>query len=617
MIQTQATITILAQDGPVAPATLLGGNLEMCKFTHEALVSERLENPKFCYPFHAQTGLAHGWSPSLHNMGMMHCRLVRGIRLSGDESQMVHVYGEGGGRAILQKGVVVRAGESLEAELWVRVRHAPVTLEISIQSVSRKPRYDAGRIVVDTAYWKRYTVPLQPGCDDDNAVFSIEFLSSGQVYFDQVHLRPAGESHLNRQMDEFMGQMRLPTMRFPGGSISGVYDWKKGTGPVHLRPSLPDPVFKWRIDYDYGIEEYLEQCLRHNIRPFLTVSIGASTPEAAGEMAAYCENWYRERGLEPPAVYFMIGNEEYGSWEQGHMDPSMYVEALRRFVPEIRSRYSHPRIIAFGTEESEGAPHQAAAPLRERVLKEAQGLFDVLSIHRYWSRWSDLPAEQIGYSIAGVESIRRDLTRLIADCRAAGSTATAAMTEWNIWLQAAHWDDLRFFEPDDARHGIFYCGIVHVLASLAPDMEVANFYNWVNVMGMVHTHGGSVQETGISDLYRLYRPAFPGKVIPIRLETQRLGEDHAQIDALAIQSEEACYVFLCNRSTEHNCAVQVVGADGREGAELRLLRAGSMLEPMTEREAAWADQACEVLELPPLSVARIRYPLEREMDRGR
>lgn len=608
MTQAQARIELLDNEGPIAPATLLGANLDMTLYTHQGLVSERLENPKFCYPFHEQTGLAHGWNPSIHNMGGMHCRLIRGVSLSGDESQMVHVYGGGqGNRAILQKGVVLRAGERLEAEMWARVRHAPVTLEISIHSISRKPRYDSGRIVVDSAHWKRYTVPLHTDSADDNAVFSIDFITDGQVYFDQVHLRPAESSHLNEHMDEFMGRMKVPTVRFAGGSLSGVYDWKKGTGPVHLRPSLPDPVFKWRIDYDYGIEEYLDQCLRQDIFPFLNVHIGASTPEAAGEMAAYCENWYRQRGLTPPTVYFMIGNEEYGFWEPGHMNAAMYVEALKQFVPVIRSHYSSPRIIALGTEQSDGAPNQAPTPLRELVLKEASGLFDMLTIHRYCTGWSDQPAEQIEFSIAGVESIRRDLSRLIADCRAAGSKAAAAMTEWNFWLQAAHWDDQRFFESDDARHGIFYAGVVHAMASLAPDMEMATYYNWVNVMGMVHTHGGRVQETGISDLYKLYRPAFPGKVLPVNLETPKLEAGHAQVDALAIRSEDACYVFLCNRSAEHSCAVRVTGSGRGAASELRLLHAESVLEPMTEREAVWADQVREVLELPPLSVARIRY----------
>lgn len=606
MVQAQAHVALLASDGPVAPATLLGANLDMTLYTHEALVSDRLKNPKFCYPAHDQTGLANGWSPSLHNMGGMHCRLVRGASLSGNESQLVHVYGGGpGSRAILQKGVILRAGERLEAELWARARHAPVTLEITIRAIARKPSYDSAQIVIDTAHWKRYTVPLQSDCEDLNAVFSIDFITDGEVYFDQVHLRPTLEPHLNRQMEAFMERMQLPTMRFAGGSLSAFYDWKSGTGPLHLRPSLPDPVFKWRIDYDYGIEEYLEQCLRQNMFPFVNVHIGASTPEAAGEMAAYCESWYRQRGLEPPTIYFMIGNEEYGFWEPGHMNTSMYIEALKTYVPIIRRCYPSPRIIAIGCEESDGAPNQPNEPLRARVLEEAAGLFDLLTVHRYWTGWSDRPNEQIGHSVAGAESIRRDLAALVADCRKSDSPVTAAMTEWNIWLQAAHWDDERFFESDDARHGIFYSGVVHAMAGLAPDMELATYYNWVNVMGMVHTHGGAVQETGISALYKLYRPAFPGQVLPVRVDTPLLENGYAQVDVLAVRCESDTYLFLCNRSAEQGCTLQI--ADGDANAELRLLQAATMMEPMMERNFAWLESETSVLELPPLSVARIRY----------
>lgn len=600
----QARVAIVGNEGPVAPQTILGVNLEMVKDTHAALVSDRLDNPKFCGPADGQTGIAPGWHPIFHNMGGMHARLVPGMSLSGGESQLVHVYGGSSGRGLVQKGRFLKAGEQLEVEIWAKVRHHPVTVRVAIGTAKRSADYDAAEITIDAAYWKRYTVILRAPRDDRDALFSITLETNGQVMFDQVHLRPVGAGHVSDSMLGTMRELALPTVRFPGGSISGCYHWRHGTGPVHLRPSLPDPCFKWRLDYDFGIEEYLQLCQEQNIRPFISVNIGSGTPEEAGEWAAYCADWYRRKGLEPPAAYFMMGNEQYGVWEPSHMEADMYVEALRSYVPAVRANYPHALIVAMGAPECAGVDGRPDTPLRRKVLEEARGLFDVLTIHAYPGGWSDDPEQMIVKAAAGAVSVRSRLKQLIADCRDAGSDATVAMTEWNFWTQAAHWDGRGFFEPDDASHGIFFAGMVHAFAGLAPDVELANYYNLINVMGMLRNDGGLIARTGISGLYALYRPAFPGQVLPLAIDSPEMADGLPQLDALAVRTNDADYLFLANRSVRESIAVKLDGMKERFRSAM-LMQAQDAASPFREAVAA-ATNGTEV-ELPPLSVIRLCY----------
>ncbi|WP_146250178.1 hypothetical protein [Paenibacillus flagellatus] len=582
----------------------------MVKGTHAGLVSDRLNNPKFCGPADALTGIAPGWHPIIHNMGGMHAKLVPGMSLSGTESQMVHVYGGVSGRGIVQKGRYVRAGEILEVELWAKVRHHPVTVRVSLTPARSNALYDAADITIDAAYWKRYTARLNAPRDDREARFFITFVTNGQVLFDQVHLRPAGEGHVSEPMLETMRALRLPTVRFPGGSISSCYRWRHGTGPVHLRPSLPDPCFKWRIDYDFGIEDYLQMCLEQDIRPFVSVNIGSGTPAEAGELAAYCADWHRMQGVEPPEVYFMMGNEQYGAWEPSHMEADMYVEALREYVPLVRSNYPRARIVAMGAIECEGMDGRPATPLRHKLLEDGAGLFDVLTIHTYPGSGFDEPERQIARAAAGAASARSKLVQLIADCRDAGSDVKVAMTEWNFWTQATHWDGLGFFEPDDAAHGLFFSAMVHVFAGLAPDLELAHYYNLINVMGMLRNDGGHVSPTGVSGLYELYRPAFPGQVLPIAVDSPQLDDGSLQLDVLAVRTDEADFVFIANRSVRESVAVELAGMEGRPGSAALMLAADAA-SPFREEDAATASSSVgsagtETL-LPPLSVVRLRY----------
>lgn len=581
----------------------MGVNAEMITFTHEGFVSDRLDNPKFCGPADGLTGIAPGWHPITHNMGGMHCKLVAGMSLSGSESQMVHVYGGHSGRGIVQKGIGLKADEDLEVEMWAKVRHHPVTLQLSLGSSVRSVTYDKAELTIDAAYWKRYTLRLHAPREDRNATFMITFITDGQVLFDQVHMRPVGASHVSAEMLELLDELRLPNVRFPGGSMAANYYWRHGTGPVHLRPSLPDACFKWRMDYEFGIDEYLQMCIDQQQQPFITVNIGSATPEDIGEQAAYCAEFYRKQGLEPPQAFFMIGNEHYGAWEPAHMTAEMYVEVLRAFVPFIRAHYPASRIIALGHPESVGVggPH---TPLRKSVLQDVPELFDILAIHFYGSGWSEDPEEWASLAAANPPRIRGRLQQLLDDCREAGSEAKLALTEWGFRNEAMHWDGKKFFDPDDAAHGIYFAGMIHVLASFAPHLEVANYYNLINAMGMVRNDGGFVSGTGVSDLYQLYRPAFPSEWLPVSIESPKFANEVSMLDALAVRAEGSNYLFLSNRSVTHELEVHLNGWEG-SGRTIKMLKAEAMDIP--HKEVSPPQLEHHALKLPPLSVVRIQW----------
>ncbi|MDF2725432.1 MAG: alpha-L-arabinofuranosidase [Paenibacillus sp.] len=602
---TSIQIALLEDAGPVAPASIMGVNLEMIKDASAGLVSDGLDNSKFCGPADGLTGLAPGWHPITHNMGGMHCRLVPGMSLSGGESQLVHVYGGATGRGIVQKGIGLKENEELEVELWAKVRHHPVTLQLSFGSTIRSVQYDAAEVTIDSAYWKPYKVKLRAKREDRSAIFMITFVTNGQVLFDQVHVRPVGASHISKELMDVLKELRLPNVRFPGGSVTACYYWRNGTGPVHLRPSLPDPCFKWRVDYEFGMEEYMRMCQEQQMQPFITVNIGSATPEEIGEQAAYCADWYRRQGLEPPVAFFNVGSEHHGAWEPSHMTAEMYVEALRVFVPIIRANYPNPRIVVMGYPESVGVDGPNTQ-LRQAVLQDAQGLFDTILLHIYSGGWSDDPQEWAAKAAAGAIATGKRMRNLLEDCRAAGSDAKIALTEWGFRNEAMHWDGKGFFEPDDAAHGIYFAGMIHMLAGLAPDIEVANYYHLVNAMGMVRNDGGFVSGTGVSELYKLYRTAFPGQVLPLSVQSPQFDNGVAQADALAVRAADTMYVFVSNRSTDQAMRVRLDGWQGDVAAAV-MLSAEEMGAPFRPAEPPRRDG--QDVELPPLSVVRLEVAL--------
>lgn len=599
----KARVTLKGGGGHHVSEMILGQNLEAYSGAIEGMLSERLTNPKFTGPANAQTGIAPGWQPYGNHMGAFRCELTQGMSYSGNESQLLLSPSEFGG-GILQTGRWVRAGETLEVELWARVAHHPVTLLLAIGAcTTSKPFYASARVTVDASYWKRYQVTLEIPCDDPEAAFYCLLEHRAKVWIDQIHMRPAGETHLRRGLVEKLRSMRIPTLRFPGGCQSTNHHWRHGTGALAARPALLDPIAKWYTSYEFGTDEYLGLCHDLGIRPHLTVNVGSGTPEEAAGWAAYCADWFKRRGVDLPVIYFQIGNEHYGIWETAHMTGAMYVETLKEFVPAIRGAYPKARIIALGEEKAQGLTASEASPWRLAVLKDAGALFDVLAINRYKGQWNTDAGSRMINAAESVEKISHDLRGLVADCRAQGLAATVALTEWNYWLHARHWDGRGFHEPWDVQHSLFVAGMLNEFARLAPDFELGNFYHLINGMAIFDCRGPEVLETDAAEVFRLYRAALPGRHCPLGIESPALGEALA-VDAICLESAEGRWLFVANRSPAEEAHVELGGfpTAAMEGV---LLQGKDPLDRFFTRGSARTSGG--KLGLPPLSLARFRF----------
>ena len=598
----QATVRFAGKPTYTAPATLLGHNLEIAGDTAAGLLTERLTNPKFRGPADPLTGIAPGWQPVMfRNIQGMRFELTPGLSLSGQESQLIHNYSGRGAIGIGQTERWLRAGERLEVRLWARVQHHPVTLRAGIRPMAlHAPIYDAASIPITATYWKAYRATLTSPRDDEHALFFLFLEEPGLVWLDQVHLQPEGVGALRSDLLAAIRTLDIPVLRFPGGCISTNYHWRHGTGPAHLRPNLQDPVFKWEVSYEFGTDEYLELCRELGIQPHITINIGSGTPEEAGDWAAYCAAWFRDRGLEPPTIYWQMGNEHYGAWELGNMSGELYAAALREFVPAVRRAYPKARIIALGPETGEGLMAGERFPWREPVLEKAGDLVDLLALQWYASGWNEDPAVQQANALKGARDLAHAIQRTAADCRRHRLPIKVAVTEWNFWLRAAHYDGGIFLEPYDVQHGLFVSAVLHHFTRLLPDMELGNFYHLVNPMGIFISRGPAIQETPLAEVFRLYRPAFPGQVLPLEVSSPPFVEDIPMVDAACLRNVSADWLFLANRSLGEGAEVEV--GDLAPFDEALVLAGESPQGPLERGQVTVKDGR---VSLPPLSIARL------------
>jgi alpha-L-arabinofuranosidase len=596
-IQIRATGGSLGRAG----AQLLSNNIEAYENTIPCMLSDRLRNPKFAGPENAQTGLAAEWEPAGNGMPGFSCRLVPGMYLSGREAQLIHNYTGNSGAGILQAGVPVRAGEEFEVELWARAQHRPVTVSVELRLPGQATlEASKAEMTVALAHWHRRTCRLtSPGAG--GAYFQLNVPADSRIVIDQIHLRPVGQTHVSQELLDAFDQFPCPVLRFPGGCVTCSYHWEHGIGPVHRRPVCDDPVFKYKLHYDFGTDDYLALCVAKGIRPFITLNTTTATPEDAAAWAAYVRNWYVSRGLAIPAAYFMFGNENYGTWEIGHMTGEMYAAQLREFVPPVRAAYPEARMLAIGEFESFGLRDEFKTPWRSVVIEKAADLFDTLVVTRYTGASDSLTLPESMKAVAdSVADKAADLQWQAHSIREAGLDCTMGIVEWNYWTRASHNDHAGFFEPNDIRHCLYAAGYLNAFCRMGEILEVANFYSLINTMGIVHVHDGRVQMADVIKVFNLYAPALPGEVLELEVAAPALTEKSPAMDANFLRTGDATYGFLVNYSATETAEVALAGLGRIRDA--RGLSAQGILEPVTDFVPAVAGTT---VTLPPMSLARV------------
>ncbi len=586
------------ETGPLVPETILGQNIEMCLTTAHGLLSERLRNPKFVGPPHRMTGLAPEWQGASCGRGFY--ELTPGGGLMGSEAQLISVPNETWNMQLHQNRIQVRAGETLELEMWARAWRRPVRLRVDLRPLSsRAPAYDGGEILVDKPWYARYTLRFKMPADDNQARLAITLPEGGELWIDQLHLRPHDQPLLCQTVVDTMATMRIPALRFPGGIVVNAYNWRHGTGPVHLRPAMLEAAFhqNWELVYDFGLDEYLTLCLDQGIIPTLTLNVATGTPDEAGELAAYVARHFRQAGVEPPMAYWHIANHPY-SPTTAHMTPAMYAEVLNTFVPIVKANYPTCRIVGVMPSSAMTTPAEA---WKEMLFAQA-ALIDVVQVQLYGGCDPNAPAAvQSRTNSETLASFEKQLRAFIAESRARGATWKLGVAEWNWWMQASHWDGRAFEEPPTALHGLFIAGMIHRYAALAPDFEVAHFYNLVNCMGILNHRGAEVEITSAVAVFKLYRPALPGRRLALDLATEN-GDWPNSVDAIGLDNGPTRYLFLANRDDQQTVRVKLDASLLNGQPEATILHAPTTLDELTT-STTQVDNG--TLELPPLSLVRL------------
>ena len=142
-------------------------------------------------------------------------------------------------------------------------------------------------------------------------------------------------------------ELNPPILRFPGGTVIGIYHWKDHIGPIEQRKKGRNLIWGERLCHEFGTAEYIKFCREIGAEPMLCVNMPTGSAEEAANWVEYCNgtedtyyaNLRRSHGYEEPfnVKYWCIGNESSAEPDLGWQhDVNIYIREAWEFTKYMK-----------------------------------------------------------------------------------------------------------------------------------------------------------------------------------------------------------------------------------------------------------------------------------------
>jgi alpha-N-arabinofuranosidase len=157
---------------------------------------------------------------------------------------------------------------------------------------------------------------------------------------------------------EYLKELGIPVLRWPGGCFADDYHWRDGIGPPSKRPKRVNIHWgNYTEDNSFGVHEFMGLCKLLGSEPYMAANLGSGSPREMRDWVEYCNypsgsTLSDERAAngspEPFNVkYWGVGNENWGCG--GNMTPDHYANLYRQFAGYVRTFGDlRPFLIACG-----------------------------------------------------------------------------------------------------------------------------------------------------------------------------------------------------------------------------------------------------------------------------
>tara|TARA_B100000686_G_scaffold353949_1_gene461716 strand:+ start:16434 stop:18431 length:1998 start_codon:yes stop_codon:yes gene_type:complete len=474
--------------------------------------SEMLQDRKFAGQDHMYIGLQEGLRHEYSGFGVVRPwlpinpdkNIVRFVHdntvfYSGRQCQRITVeIDDGRSHGIKQENLFLEEDRSYKIRLVLRgpIDEVDVDLDGENWSITKIPND-----------WATYETVLKAQRTNSNGILAITFTGIGSLRIGCTSVMP-DDNVLGHRKDviNVIKDWSPTFLRWPGGNFVSAYHWLDGVGPIDKRPTRLDPAFNLLEPNDVGTDEFIQLCRLLNSDPVLTVNMGDGTPEEAAAWVSYCNGSKNteygklriENGFVEPydVKTWFVGNELFGNWQVGHVDPETYARKYLEFSRAMRAADPNIELIAVGV------PIDLYGRWNEMLAKHCGSELEELSLHYYSIRTEMMRNKPDGGNLYNAKvacsiEVESMIDQTIDVLTSAGApNVPIAFDEWNTYVDAKAPD---FIGNYDLADGIYVGGVMNGLIRRPGKIKRSCIYNLINAMApyrVTPTYNWSFQTDG-------------------------------------------------------------------------------------------------------------------------
>jgi alpha-N-arabinofuranosidase len=201
----------------------------------------------------------------------------------------------------------------------------------------------------------------------------------------------ADEYGFRKDFIQLIRQLKIQTLRWPGGNYVSGYNWEDGIGPKSQRPARMDLAWHQIETNQMGTDEYAKLSSLIGAENFVCINAGTGTLDQARHWVEYCNvekgTYYsdlrRKYGNEKSfnVKYWSLGNEIDGPWQMGQKNAEDYCKFALEAAKLMQWTDKNIKLVAAGA--SNYKPDNVWIDWNDYVLQQMVGNIDYLSVHRY------------------------------------------------------------------------------------------------------------------------------------------------------------------------------------------------------------------------------------------
>ena len=393
-------------------------------------------------------------------------------------------------------------------------------------------------------------------------------------------------------------EMKIPTLRWPGGCFADTYHWKDAIGPQNKRASIINT--NWggvTEDNSFGTNEFMRLTELIGCDAYVTGNVGSGTVREMAEWVEYLTSGAespmtrvrKENGRELPwkVRYWGIGNEAWGCG--GNMSADYYVNILKQYSTYL-SNYSgnHLYRIACG-------PNSDDYGWTETLMKDesARWMFQGISLHYYSvpGGWGNKNSATNFTEADWFETFRlnyhmEDLIKRhssIMDRYDPEKTKGLVVDEWGNWFKVEPGTNESFlYQQNTLRDAITAAIHLNIFNEHADRVKVANLAQTVNVLqAVILTKEDKMVLTPTYYVFRMFRVHQDARLLKTELKCEDYVNGAGRIPAISasasLDKDGKIHISLANLNPGKDIAIDcpVVGGNFKN-IKAEILTSGQM-----------------------------------------